>query len=61
MVQHVNPRARVRSTDPGSARLAWEIEIDPDAEPAEQPPEFRIAQLSGGLTFQFEQRRLLRA
>ncbi len=60
LVQHVNPRARVRSVDPGTAALAWEIEVDPDAAPAQQPPEFRIAQLSGGLTFRFEQRRLLR-
>jgi len=60
LVQHVNPRARVRAADPGNARLAWGIEIDPEAEPAEPPQEFRLAQLSGGLTFQFEQRRLLR-
>jgi len=60
MVQHVNPRARVRATDAGGAALAWEIEIDPNAEPADPPQEFKIAQLSGGLTFQFEQRRLLR-
>jgi hypothetical protein len=60
MVQHVNPRARVRAADPGSARLAWEIEIDPNAEPAEEPQEFKIAQMSNGLTFRFEQRRLLR-
>ncbi len=60
MVQHVNPRARVRATDPGSAALAWEVEIDPTAEPAEQPQEFKIAQLSTGLRFRFEQRRLLR-
>jgi hypothetical protein len=59
-VQHVNPRARVRAADPGSARLAWEIEIDPSAEPAERPQEFKIAQMTGGLTFRFEQRRLLR-
>jgi hypothetical protein len=60
LVQHVNPRARVRALDPGSASLAWEIEIDPEAEPAEEPQEFKIAQMSGGLTFRFEERRLLR-
>jgi hypothetical protein len=61
LVQHANPRARVRAADPGRARLAWEIEIDPNAEPAEEPPELQLARLSGGMTFQFEQRRLLRA
>jgi len=60
LVQHVNPRARVREADPGSAPLAWEIEIDPNAEPADEPPELEIARMSGGMTFQFEQRRLLR-
>jgi hypothetical protein len=61
MVQHVNPRARVRAAEPGRARLAWEIEIDPNAEPAETPQEFNLARMTNGLTFQFEQRRLLRA
>ena len=28
--------------------------------PAEKPQEWKIAQLTGGLTFQFEERRLLR-
>lgn len=61
LVQHVNPRARVRAADPGAARLAWEIEIDPNAAPVEEPQELKLARLSGGMTFQFEQRRLLRA
>jgi len=60
LVQHVNPRARVHATDPDGARLAWEVEIDPEAEPAEEPQELKIARMSGGMTFQFEQRRLLR-
>jgi len=60
LVQHVNPRARVRMADPGRARLAWEIEIDPNAEPVEEPQELTLARMSGGMTFQFEQRRLLR-
>lgn len=60
LVQHVNPCARVRAADPGSARFAWEVEIDPDAEPAAEPRELKLARLSGGMTFQFEQRRLLR-
>jgi len=60
LVQHVNPRARLRAADPGSARLAWEIEIEASARPAEKPQEGKIAQLSGGLCFRFEERRLLR-
>jgi len=61
LVQRVNPRARVRTADPGGTRLAWEIEIDPVVEPAEEPQELALARLSGGMTFRFEQRRLLRA
>jgi hypothetical protein len=60
LAQHVNPRARVRPADSGRARLAWQIEIDPEAEPAEVPQEIKIARMSGGMTFRFEQRRLLR-
>lgn len=61
LVQHVNPRARMRAADPCGARLAWEVEIDPRAEPVEEPREIKIARMSGGMTFRFEQRRLLRA
>ena len=61
MVQHVNRRARVRPADPGDAKLAWEIVIDPDAEPAPEPPELGIARFSGGFTFRFEARRALRS
>jgi hypothetical protein len=61
MVQHVNPRARMRAADPGTAKFAWEVEIDPSATPAEPPAELQIAKLTGGYTFQFEKRRVLRA
>jgi len=61
LVQHVNPRARVRLADSGGARVAWEIEIDPKAAPADEPQELKLARMSGGMTFRFEQRRLLRA
>jgi hypothetical protein len=61
MVQHVNPRARMRAADPGTAQFAWEVEIDPSATPAEPPAELQIAKLTGGYTFQFEKRRVLRA
>jgi hypothetical protein len=60
MVQHVNPRARVHASASGRAQLAWEIEIDPGAEPAEPPPELNFARMSKGWGFRFEQRRLLR-
>jgi hypothetical protein len=60
MVQHVNPRARVRTTDPGEAELAWEIVIEADADPAPEPPELAIARFTGGFTFRFEARRGLR-
>jgi hypothetical protein len=40
MVQAVNPRARCEPADPiGRERYAWQILIDPAAEPAEPPPE----------------------
>jgi hypothetical protein len=61
LAQQVNPRAACRAVaDPGEARFAWDIEIDPNAEPAEEPRELQLARLSTGMTFQFEQRRLLR-
>jgi len=60
IAQQVNPRAQVRAAELRGARFAWEIEIDPTAEPAPEPQELALARLSGGLRFRFEQRRLLR-
>ncbi len=61
LVAQVNPRARCRPVSPrGAARLAWEVEIDPAAEPRPEPEELKLARLSGGLGFRFEQRRPLR-
>ena len=60
LARQVNPRAQLRAADPGAARLAWEVWIDPSAEPAEEPGELQLARLSGGMSFRFEQRRLLR-
>ncbi len=60
LAQQVNPRARVVAADPKGARLAWTAEIDETAEPAADPQELGLARLSGGMRFQFEQRRLLR-
>jgi hypothetical protein len=61
LAQQVNPRARCRAVeDPGDARFAWEVEIDPEAEPVADPMELNIARASTGMTFQFERRRNLR-
>ena len=61
IARQVNPRASCRpAADPGKARFAWDVVIDPGAEPADEPQELRLARLSGGMTFRFEQRRLLR-
>ncbi len=58
----VNPHARCRTVaNPGSARFAWDVVIDPSSEPQPVPKELKLAKLSRGATFQFEQRRLLRA
>jgi hypothetical protein len=57
----VNPRARCLPAPCRDAdRLAWDVVIDPDAEPREPPPELALAKLSRGATFRFEQRRGLR-
>jgi hypothetical protein len=61
IAQAVNPRARcVPVAKPGDARLAWDVVIDPDAAPADPPPELKLAKLSRGAGFRFEQRRTLR-
>lgn len=60
--RQVNRRAScLPAADAGDARFAWEVVIDPDAEPAEEPQELRLARLSRGMGFRFERRRLLRA
>jgi len=57
----INPRARcVAVRDPGVARLAWDVDIDPLAEPQDDPPELKLARISRGANWQFEQRRALR-
>jgi hypothetical protein len=61
IARYVNPRASVRTApDPGDARFAWDIAIDPDAEPAAEPDELQLARMSKGMRFRFENRRLLR-
>jgi len=57
----VNPRARcVPIPNPVDARLAWDVVIDPSADPQPDPPELKLARLSRGATFRLEQRRALR-
>jgi hypothetical protein len=58
----INPRARCHAVaNPKNARLAWDVVIDPNAAPQEEPPELKLARLSKGATFQLEQRRMLRS
>ena len=57
----VNPRARCQPVaDPGDARLAWDVVIDPGAQPQKDPVELKLARVSRGASFEFEQRRTLR-
>ncbi len=56
----MNPQAACRSVDPGDARFAWEIYIDPKAEPKGEPQEMQIARYSKGVEFELMQRRPLR-
>ncbi len=56
----MNPRARCVPAAAGDARFAWEVVIDPDAPPWEEPPELRIARISRGFEFELMQRRPLR-
>ena len=57
----VNPRARTRpAAELRDDRLAWEVHIDPQAEPAPEPPEMLLAKISGGARIVFQPRRPLR-
>jgi hypothetical protein len=61
MVQAVNPRARcVPVKPPGRARLAWDVVVQPTAEPVPEPPEVAIVRFSGASRFEFARRRPLR-
>ncbi len=58
----VNPRARCHPVaNPEDARLAWDVVIDPAAEPQAPSRELKLAKISKGATFRFEQRRTLRS
>jgi len=56
----VDPRARCRPAQRGDARFAWEIVVDPDASPLEEPDEFKLARYSHGVEFELMQRKTLR-
>jgi hypothetical protein len=57
----VNPRARCHPVaSPRDARLAWDVVIDPSADPQPVPHELKLAKISRGAAFRFEQRRALR-
>ena len=53
----VAPRARLTRVDPvQGAAATWEITIDPDASPVDQPSEVTLAEFSTGAGFTFERR-----
>jgi hypothetical protein len=56
----VNPRARCHPASSPGAALAWEVVIDPTAEPRPEPPEFALAKANRGASFQMMRRRPLR-
>jgi hypothetical protein len=60
MVQAVNPRARCTAVSPtGNERLAWEVRVDPSAEPATEPAEAKMVASTLAARFNFERRREL--
>jgi hypothetical protein len=56
----VDPRTRCHPVDAQGARLAWEVVLDPAADPRPDPPELALARISRGAAFELEQRRPLR-
>ncbi len=62
IASRVNPRARCHPVEkPEGAAFAWDVVIDPNAEPQPDPQELKLARISRGAAFQFEQRRNLRS
>ncbi len=57
----VNPHARCRPAKPAPGSIfAWDIVIDRNAPPQEEPPELKLGKISRGVSFELEQRRPLR-
>jgi hypothetical protein len=58
----VNPRARAAPAAPRAGeRLAYRIDVDPDAAPQPEPPDVQLAKLSRGASLVLERRRPLRS
>jgi len=53
LVAALNPRARCRPARGGPGRLAWEIEIDPAAEPRRESPMANAVRHSNAASFRF--------
>jgi hypothetical protein len=60
IVRTVDPRARCLPCSVPGARAAWAVVIDPEAEPAPEPPEVGLTKMSTGATFHFVPRRPVR-
>ena len=56
----VNPQARCRPAEASGARFAWDVVIDPAAEPMEEPVEMKFARFTRGFEFELMQRKPLR-
>ena len=57
----INPHARCRPAPvAATGTRAWDVEIDPDAKPQEEPRELGLARISRGADFELIQRRPLR-
>ena len=56
----VNPRARCESASALDAALAWDVVIDPSAEPRPAPPELVLAKANRGASWETMRRRPLR-
>lgn len=61
VVQAVDPRSRCERSEPRPGeRLAWEVVVDPAAQPAPEPEEVGITRVSTGADFVFIRRRAVK-
>ena len=60
LVGAVDPHASCRPASTPGAAFAWDVIVDPEAEPRPDPPELSLALLSTGAEFELIQRRPLR-
>jgi hypothetical protein len=61
IVRTVNPQACCRLLSVPGACVAWSVDINPQREPATEPPAVSLAKLSKGASFRFTPRRPARA